>query len=88
MGTTSAVEESPPPSSEWSVESEVELLSPHTVGSLSPTRLLAASTRVRRTRVDRRPERMRTVGIVVGGLLIVVMGMSLGVLAVVAAGIR
>lgn len=82
----SAVEEPTRSSSDWSVESEVELLSPH--GSLSPTRLGIASTRVRRSTVDRRPERVRTLGIVVGALLIVVMGMSMGVLAVVAAGIR
>lgn len=87
MGTTSAIPLSRR-TPDFSEESEVELLSPYEMGSLSPSKIVPPSTRVRRTRVDRSHEKYRSMAIAGGAFLIVAIGLSAGVLAVLLSGVR
>jgi len=69
---------------------EVEVLSPYSVGaSLDPTDLrVPVSTRVRRPPSLRSYRQLRALGMVGGAVLVVLLGMALGILAVVASGLR
>ncbi len=69
--------------------SEVEVLSPYVSGSLDPTDLkLPVSTLVKRPPSLQQYRWMRSMTIAAGALTVVLMGMALGVLAVLLSGLR